>query len=168
EGRVLGEEAPAGVNGLAAGGGRRRDQRRDAEIALGRLRRPDADGPVREPHVERVVVGGRVDGDGLDVQLVQRANDAHGDLASIRDENALEHAQTASSGGTDETGSSSNSSWPNSTGSALRTWIASTIPAASVLISFMSFIASRMQSVCPGATVSPSSTKGGAPGCGAR
>ena len=91
EGRVLGEEAPARVDGLAGGGGRRRDQRRDAEVAFRRLRRTDADGPVREPHVERVLVGGRVDGDGLDVQLVQRANHAHGDLASVRDENALEH-----------------------------------------------------------------------------
>ena len=52
-------------------------------------RNPDS--PVREPDVERVLVGGRVDGDGLDVQLVQRANDAHGDLASVRDENTLEH-----------------------------------------------------------------------------
>ena len=73
----------------------------------------------------------------------------------------------ASSGG-GPTGSSSNSSWPNSTGSALPTWIVRTIPAASALISFISFIASRMQSVWPGATVSPSWTNGGAPGCGAR
>jgi hypothetical protein len=33
----------------------------------------------------RVLVGGRVDGDGLDPELVERANHAHRDLASIRD-----------------------------------------------------------------------------------
>ena len=38
----------------------------------------------------------------------------------------------------------------------------------SALTSFISFIASRMQSVCPAATVSPISTNGGEPGCGAR
>ena len=60
-------------------------------------------------------VGGRVDGDRLDAELVQRADHAHGDLAAVRDEHAREH-QTASSGCA-PTGSSSNRSWPNSTGS---------------------------------------------------
>ena len=41
--------------------------------------------------VQRVAVGGRVDGDGLDPELVQCADHAHGDLASIRDEHAVEH-----------------------------------------------------------------------------
>ncbi len=64
--------------------------------------------------------------------------------------------------------SSSKSSWPYSTGWASSTWIARTIPSTSALTSFISFIASRMQSVSPGATASPSSTNGGAPGCAAR
>src|SRR5207248_9064817 len=106
------------------------------------------------------------DGDRLHVVLVQRADHADRDLAAVCDEHTVEH-QTASSGG-GPTGSSSNSSWPNSTGSALPTWIMRTIPAASALISFISFIASRMQSVWPGATASPSWTNGGAPGSGAR
>ena len=65
-------------------------------------------------------------------------------------------------------GSSSKSSWPYSTGSALPTWIARTIASISAFTSFISFIASRMQSVCPGATASPSSTNGAASGDGAR
>ena len=40
-----------------------------------------------------VCVGRRVDGDGLDVELVQRTDDAHGDLTSIGHEDALEHVE---------------------------------------------------------------------------
>ena len=36
-------------------------------------------------------VGGRVDGDGLDAELVQRADHADGDLAAVRDQDAGEH-----------------------------------------------------------------------------
>src|SRR4029450_12168852 len=121
---------------------------------------------VGQADVQRVGVGGRVDGNRLDVVLVQCANDADGDLAAVSHQDAFEH-QMASSGCA-PTGSSSNRSCPNSTGSAVPPWSPRTIPAASALISFISFIASRMQSVCPCATVSPSSTNGGAPGCGAR
>ena len=76
---------------LAARGRRGRDHRRDVEVALRRRRRPDADGAVGEPDVERVGVGGRVDRDRLDVQLVQGADDADGDLSAVRDEDAREH-----------------------------------------------------------------------------
>ena len=41
--------------------------------------------------VQRVLVGGRVDGDGLDAELVQRADHADGDLAAVRDQDAVEH-----------------------------------------------------------------------------
>ena len=40
--------------------------------------------PVGEPHVQRVAVGGRVDGNGLDSELVQRADHPDGDLAAVR------------------------------------------------------------------------------------
>src|SRR5919108_4758406 len=143
---------------LAAGRRRGGDQRRDPEVALVRGRRADADRPVGEPDVERILVGGRVDGYRLHVRLVQRSDHAHGHFTAVRDQHPVEH-QTASSGGAEDTGSSSNNSCPYSTRSGVPTWIARTIPAASALISFISFIASRMQSVCPGATVSPSSTK---------
>ena len=71
-------------------------------------------------------------------------------------------------GGRPSTGSSSNSTWPYSTGWAFSTRIDFTWPSTSALISFISFIASRMQSVCPATTMSPSSTYGAAPGSGAR
>ena len=46
---------------------------------------------VGERDVQRVRVRGRVDGDCLDAELVQRADHAHGDLATVRDEHAREH-----------------------------------------------------------------------------
>ena len=41
--------------------------------------------------MQRVAVGGRVHGDGLDPELVQRADHAHRDLAPVRDEDPREH-----------------------------------------------------------------------------
>src|SRR4051812_3545425 len=99
---------------------RRGDDRRDAQVALAGGRRADANRLVGETHVQRVGVGGRVDGDRLDPQLVQRADDAHGDLAAVRNQYAGEHQTCV---GRPLSGSSSISSWPYSTGSALPTWI---------------------------------------------
>ena len=87
----LGEEAPARVHGLAAGRRRGGDERRDAQVALGGRRRPDVDRLVGEADVERVAVGGRVDGDRLDPELVAGPDEAHGDLAAVGDQNAAEH-----------------------------------------------------------------------------
>ena len=60
----------------------------------------DADRLVGVPQVQRVLVDLGVDGDGLDAELLAGADDPQGDLAPVRDENALEHrrAQAASSG----------------------------------------------------------------------
>ena len=44
--------------------------------------------------MKRVLVGFGVDGDGLDVQLAARVNDAQRDLSAIGDENFLEHGYT--------------------------------------------------------------------------
>ena len=57
-----------------------------------------------------------------------------------------------------------NSGWPNSTGWPFSTRIALTTPDLSASISFISFIASMMQSVSPACTVWPTSTNGLAPG----
>ena len=86
EGRVLGEEAVAGVNGLAAGRLGCGDHVRDPEVALGGRRRADADRAVREPDVQSVVVGGGVHGDRFGAELVDRADHPDGDLAAIRDQ----------------------------------------------------------------------------------
>ena len=61
------------------------DHVRDAKVALGRCWRPDADGPVGQPDVERVTVGRRVDGHRLGPELMEGADDPDGDLAAVRD-----------------------------------------------------------------------------------
>jgi hypothetical protein len=38
-----------------------------------------------------VLVDGRIHGHGFDLQLVERADDAHGDLAAVRYQHAREH-----------------------------------------------------------------------------
>ena len=53
----------------------------------------------------------------IDGELVQRADHPDGDFPAVRDENAAEHQTTGGA----VTGSSSNRSCPNSTGSALPT-----------------------------------------------
>jgi hypothetical protein len=91
ESGVLGEEPVARVDCLAAarlGGGH---DVRDPQVAVGGGRRPDADRLVRQLDVQGVPVGGRVDRDRLDVELVQGADDAHGDLATVRHEDTGEH-----------------------------------------------------------------------------
>jgi hypothetical protein len=54
--RVLAEEAVAGVDGVAAGLLRDVDDLVDAQVALGRPRRPDGVGLVGHPHVQRRAV----------------------------------------------------------------------------------------------------------------
>ncbi len=88
---VLGEEAVAGMHRLAAGRLRGGDDRGDAEVALPDRRRADSHGAVRELYVERVGIGRRIDRDGFDPELVEGTDDADGDLAAIRNEDALEH-----------------------------------------------------------------------------
>src|SRR5581483_1513090 len=57
---------------------------------------------------------------------------------------------------------------PHSTLSPLPTWMALTVPAMSACTGVMSFITSMMHSCWPATTAVPTSTKGGAPGSGAR
>ena len=88
---VLGEEAVARMHRLAAGRLGGGDDRGDAEVALADRRRADPHGAVRELDVKRLGVGRRVDRDGFDAELVEPADYADGDLAAIRNEDALEH-----------------------------------------------------------------------------
>ena len=75
---------------LGAGALRCLEHPLDDEIALGRGGRPDEVRLVGHAGVERVAVGFRVDGDGADAQLPERAEDPHGDLAPICDEHTRE------------------------------------------------------------------------------
>ena len=92
---ALGQEAVAGVNGVGAGDLGGADDRRDVQIAVGALGRADAHVLVGEAHVERVLVGLRVDGDGLDAELAAGVDDAEGDFAAVRDQDLLEHRSVA-------------------------------------------------------------------------
>jgi hypothetical protein len=53
------------------------------QVALDGRRRTNADRLVGETNVERIGIGGRVDGNSLDSELVESTDDANGDLASI-------------------------------------------------------------------------------------
>ena len=60
------------------------------------------------------------------------------------------------------------SGWPYCTVSPFSTRISRITPATSAVSSFIIFIISRTQSVCPASTASPTSTNAGACGEGAR
>jgi hypothetical protein len=92
EAGVLGQEAVAGVDGLGPGDLRRRDDRRDVQVALGRGSRPDADALVRQAHVHGVAIRLGVHRHGGDAHLLARAVDAQRDLAAVGDQDLFEHA----------------------------------------------------------------------------
>jgi hypothetical protein len=76
---------------IRAGDLRGGDDPGDVEVRFARRRRPDADVVVGESDVERLPVGVRVDGDGLESELAARPNDAERDLAAIGDEDFPKH-----------------------------------------------------------------------------
>jgi hypothetical protein len=88
---VLGEEAPAGVDSLAPRRRRGSHERRNVQIAERRRWWPDLDGLVGERDVERVSVGGRVHGDGVDAELPAGADDPNCSFAAVGDQDAPEH-----------------------------------------------------------------------------
>ena len=89
---VLGQKSIAGVNGagasLACGG----NNRFAVEIALGRLRRTDADRFVGEAHREAVLVGVAKNRDRAQAKFPGGADDAHRDLAAVGYQKLIEHA----------------------------------------------------------------------------
>ena len=91
EGRVLREEAVAGVERFGAAVDSGLNDGIDSQVAFGGRRRADVDGAVRLEDVQRAAVGVRVNGDGLDAEITAGAHDADGDLASVGDEDASEH-----------------------------------------------------------------------------
>jgi len=67
-----------------------------AQIALAHDRRADVDRVIGHADVERLAVGVAVDGDRSDAHLAQSADDAHGDLAAVRDQNLAKHTNSVS------------------------------------------------------------------------
>ncbi len=91
ERRVLGQEAVTRVHRLGAGVVNGLENVLDRQVALGRRRRTDGDRLVGPAHVQRVLVGLRVDRDALDPHAPGRAHDAAGDLTPVGDQDLGEH-----------------------------------------------------------------------------
>ena len=89
--RILGQEPDAGMNGVGAGDGGCRNDRRHVEIGIARRRRADADGFVGEPHMHGIGIGRRMHGHGADTHLAAGAVDAQRDFAAIGDEDFFKH-----------------------------------------------------------------------------
>src|ERR1700753_1611248 len=98
-------------------------------------------------------------GNRLDTQLTAGAQNLQRDPAAGGNNDLLQHGQGAYS--------TTNSGWPNSTGSPLRAMMEVTLPALSASIWFIIFIASMMHRTCPILISSPISMNGFAPGDGA-
>src|SRR5207249_967470 len=161
---VLRQQAIAGMDGFAVRDGGGRDDAWDIEIARPRLGGTDADGLVSQANGQGVRVGLGVGDDGANAHLPAGAEDAERDLAPVGDEDLVEHGPARRY----LRGSSRNRGWPNWTGWALSTRTLTMRPPSFASISFMSFMASMTQRVCPSLMVSPSLTKGGASGLGDR
>jgi hypothetical protein len=78
------------------------EDRRRVEVALGRGLAPERVRLVRQPHVERVPVELRVDGDGGDAQLAAGPDHPDRDLPPVGDEDLLQHVAPFGSRGTED------------------------------------------------------------------
>ena len=149
---VFGEEAVAGMDGVDVGDFRGADDVRDVQIAFGAARRADADGFVGKPHVQRVAVGFGIDGDGGNAQFLAGANHPQGDFAAVGNQNFAEHhGRKITPGGYFFF---SPAGWQRAAGRIrpaghFRPARATISPPTSASISFISFIASTMQTTCP-------------------
>src|SRR5262249_8330020 len=93
-----------------------------------------------------------------------RAQDAHGDLAAVRDQDARDPAHSRGHA----SGSIAISGWPYSTRAPFSARIARTVPATGATMWVISFFTSTIASVSSAARRVPTATNGGAPGEGER
>ena len=89
--RVLGEKSVAGMDGVCAGARGDVENLLNVEIGLGRCGCADGISLIGLADVQRGAIDVRVDGNRGNSHLVAGADDAHGNLAAIGDENFLEH-----------------------------------------------------------------------------
>ena len=101
---------------------------------------------VGEPDMHGIGIGGRMHRDRADAHLAAGAQDAQRDLATVGDQDLVEHEGRRSDSMISSSGS------PNSTGMPLPTKIRSTRPARCALIGLNTFIASISSTVSPAAT----------------
>ena len=88
---ALGEEAVSGMDGVGSPPRGGLHDRAGVEVAL------DLEHAVGRARVERLAIVGRRDGDRLDTEPAARAEDPHGDLAPVRDEQPLHALLTIAS-----------------------------------------------------------------------
>ena len=79
------------MNGVHVGDFRRADHRWNIEIALGQLRRANADGFVGKTDVQRIAVRFAVNSHGADAQFFAGTDHPQGYLSAIRDQDFLKH-----------------------------------------------------------------------------
>jgi len=166
---VLGEKTVAGMHGVRAGDLAGGEQSRDVEVTVFGGGRPDADAFVRQTYVHCVFVRGGVHRDGGNAQLLAGAQHPQRDFPAIGNEDLVEHPRRLCSAPAQASHHSMiMSGWPYSTGwpSSTRIWI--TVPGRGAGIWFIVFIASIIIKGSPVFTTVPTSTKGRAPGSGAR
>ena len=86
---VLGEKSVAWMNRVGARATCGVDQAIYAEIAVAWRARPDRVRLVGIPYVQRGAIAFGIDRDGRNVHFAARADNAHGDLAAIGDQDLL-------------------------------------------------------------------------------
>ena len=84
---VLGQKAVAGMDRVGAARPRRVDDPIDAEVAVRGGIAADRDGLVRHADVASGAITGGIHGDGGEAEIAAGAEDAHGNLAAIGDQN---------------------------------------------------------------------------------
>src|SRR5207249_6602879 len=88
----------AGMDGVGTGRRGGGENFRDRQVAFGNRRRPDAYRAIGREDVQCAGVRLGMYRDALDAELAARAGDAHGDFASVRNEEALDHGQITAEG----------------------------------------------------------------------
>ena len=91
ERRALGKKPVARMDRLGAGRLAGVNDLVDHQIGLSRGGRPYGDRLIGHFDMERVLIGFRIDGDRLDAHAARGLDDAAGDLATVGDEDLLEH-----------------------------------------------------------------------------
>ena len=159
---VLRKEPVSGVNGVDIADLSDGDDAVDQQVAVARLRGTDAHRLIGEFDGQTVFIRFGVDEDGFDAHLFARADDPQGDFATVGDQDLVKHGNTPGAQSRDY--SMTKSGCPYSTGCPFSARISLMTPDFSALISFMTFMASMMQTVVSGSTLEPILTKASTPG----
>ena len=156
EDRGFGEEAVARMQRVAPGRLRRVHHQIGVEIAVACRRRAEHDRAVRERRRQTLAVRVGDADDALEPERAAGADDAHGDLAPVGDEDPREghHAVSAAS----DSGSTRNSGAPNSTISPSSTQALAMRPLTPARTGVNSFITSIRQTSVASVTCWPTST----------